>query len=742
MNDPHSRYMTAGGIDIARYAMALPYEGAIEPLIELLDRRLGVVLASNFDYPGRYTRWDIGFSNPMLALEATGRSVVIRALNPRGRVVMPAIIGWLQDTDEITSIVSDDADHCYAEVHQSTQWFPEELRSKQPSTFSVLRSLLRGFHYADETHLGFYGAFGYELAFQFESLRLKIQRQHQHQHQRDMVLFMPDQLLVVDHQKQQAIQFNYEFSYNGKSSANIERLGKETPYTKPPSNAVEHCDHAPGEYADTVRIAIEAFRRGDLFEVVPGQKFSIPGMATPAQVFKRLRKRNPAPYAALMNLGESEYLVAASPEMYVRAQGRRIETCPISGTIKRGENALADAAQIRALLNSAKDESELTMCTDVDRNDKYRICEADSIRVIGRRQIETYSRLFHTVDHVEGLLREGFDALDGFLTHAWAVTVTGAPKQHAMQFIEDHEKSLRRWYGGAIGHIGFNGNINTGLTLRTVQFIKGMAEIRAGATLLFESNPEEEEAETRLKASALIDAVRCDQRTENQPAATHLSHEGKGKQVMIVDHQDSFVHALAGYFRCTGADVTIWRDGFPLDWLAEQRLELLVLSPGPGRPQDFNIHETIGAAIKHNIPIFGVCLGLQGIVEYFNGQLKQAPPVHGKSTTVYACGGNLLEGVPRSFCAARYHSLVADRDTLPKCLDITAETDDGIIMAVEHRHLPIAAVQFHPESIMTQTNGQGMMVVRNAVTRLARPSTAQPAKARKSAGAPRSGTMK
>ena len=105
---------------------------------------------------------------------------------------------------------------------------------------------------------------------------------------------------------------------------------------------------------------------------MPGQTFFEPCATPPSVLYQRLRERNPAPYGALMNLGEQEYLVAASPEMYVRVEGRRIETCPISGTIARGANAIGDARQIRALLNSEKEESELTMCTDVDRNDKSR----------------------------------------------------------------------------------------------------------------------------------------------------------------------------------------------------------------------------------------------------------------------------------------------------------------------------------------------------------------------------------
>lgn len=196
--------------------------------------------------------------------------------------------------------------------------------------------------------------------------------------------------------------------------------------------------------------------------------------------------------------------------MFVRSDGKRIETCPISGTIARGVDAISDAKQIQELLNSQKDEFELNMCTDVDRNDKARVCEPGTIKVLARRQIETYSKLFHTVDHVEGMLRPGFDALDGFLTHAWAVTVTGAPKLWAMQFVEDNERSSRRWYAGALGFLGFDGSINTGLTIRTIRMKDGLAEVRVGATLLFDSDPVAEEKECQTKAAALFQALRGD----------------------------------------------------------------------------------------------------------------------------------------------------------------------------------------------------------------------------------------
>jgi len=708
-------YVTRGGISVRRTEHGENYADAIEPVRSRLDARRGVLLTSSFEYPGRYTRWDMGFTDPPLVFTARGRAFSLEALNDRGAVLVAPITRALSGCDALADLDSS-LGVVTGEVRTSDAWFPEELRSKQPTVFTVLRELIELFR-ADDPYLGFYGAFGYELAFQFEPVRRRLSPAPD---QRDLVLYLPDELLVVDHRREQATTYRYEFETDGAGTADLPREGPVEAYS-PARRLDRHCDHEPGEYAETVRVAIEAFRRGDLFEVVPGQTFFELCPAPPSEVFRRLRKRNPAPYGALMNLGGGEYLVAASPEMYVRVDGRRIETCPISGTIARGDNAIGDATQIRKLLNSEKDESELTMCTDVDRNDKSRVCEAGSVHVIGRRQLELYSRLIHTVDHVEGRLREGFDALDGFLAHTWAVTVTGAPKQHAIQFIEDHEHSPRRWYGGAMGFVGFNGNMNTGLTLRTVRIGKGIAEVRAGATLLFESDPDAEEAETRLKASALLDAIlRADE--DSEPAAAEdAERPALGKKVLMVDHEDSFVHTLAGYFRETGAEVLTYRCGFPLERLRAESPDLVLLSPGPGRPEDFDVAATIRAALDAKLPIFGVCLGLQGLVEFYGGELDVLPtPTHGKRSLVRVLGGRLLADLPPTFEAGRYHSLVARRESFPASLDITAETADGVVMAIEHPELPVAAVQFHPESILSLDDDVGHRLVRNVMSQLAK----------------------
>jgi anthranilate synthase len=341
------------------------------------------------------------------------------------------------------------------------------------------------------------------------------------------------------------------------------------------------------------------------------------------------------------------------------------------------------------------------------------------VKVLGRRQIELYSRLIHTVDHVEGMLRPGFDALDAFLTHTWAVTVTGAPKLAAIQQVENEEKSPRAWYGGAIGRIGFDGNLNTGLTLRTARLRRGVAEVRAGATLLYDSDPELEERETRVKASAFLDAVRG--QLSGQAAASSAEGSGVGKQVLLVDHEDSFVHTLANYFRQTGANVVTLRRDLALERLAVDRPHLVVLSPGPGTPSDFRLENTIRRSLELSLPLFGVCLGLQGIGQYFGGTLSVLGyPVHGKPSLIKSLGGRLFDGMPPEFIAGRYHSLFIERAGLPDCLQITASTEDGVIMGLEHRTLPISAVQFHPESILTLEGQVGQRLVSRAMTTLAR----------------------
>jgi len=259
--------------------------------------------------------------------------------------------------------------------------------------------------------------------------------------------------------------------------------------------------------------------------------------------------------------------------------------------------------------------------------------------------------------------------------------------------------------------------MNTGLTLRTVRMKDGVAEVRAGATLLHDSDPAAEEAECRLKASALLAAIRG----ETPAAATPKRPSGPSRRVMLIDHEDSFVHTLAGYFREAGATVETLRPALARAALRGSAApDLVVLSPGPGRPADFAMAETLDLLIRRRLPVFGVCLGLQGIVEYFGGSLDILDrPMHGKPSIVHRLGGRLLAGLPEHFTVGRYHSLHASSLTLPPSLRMTAQAGDGVVMAIEHETLPIAGVQFHPESIMTPAGSIGLPIIEAALNRLA-----------------------
>lgn len=721
------RWTTPIGLQVARYTRPLDRTEAelrLGRLETTLDRRRGLLLSCRSDQPGRYHPHDLGYTDPPVEVTARDGQLEVAALNDRGRVLLPALHAALAAHPGAAA----PHDGRFAvPLPEPDGLLPEEDRTRRPSAFTLLRALTAGLAFpagatdaGRDRVLGLYGAFGYDLILGFDPVPL-----HQHRDRRDrtLVLHLPDRVLEIDRRSGTAFQHSYEFGYDGSAT---DGLPRDTPVAAPAPVAepAAHRDHRPGEYAALVRGAQRRFRAGEMFEVVPGQSFHRAAAAAPSTVFRRLRERNPAPYGLLANLGGAEFLVGASPEMFVRVDPvrRTVESCPISGTIARGADALQDAEHVRELLVSAKEESELTMCTDVDRNDKARVCLPGSVEVLARRQIEMYSTLIHTVDHVRGELLPGRDALDAFLTHAWAVTVTGAPKRAAVAFIEEHERSPRRWYGGAVGRIGFDGGLETALTLRTVQIRDGVATVRAGATLLHDSDPDAEERETVLKARALLDAV---ENTEGPlPSVPPRPRQSPtAVRVLLADHQDSFVHTLADYLRQTGADVVTYRAGFGAALLDEVRPDLLVLSPGPGRPADFGMSALLDAALERRLPVFGVCLGLQGIVEHLGGTLATLDvPVHGKPSEIALVdgGGTVFAGLPARVTAGRYHSLYADEAALPPELRVTARTGDGVVMAVEHRELPLAAVQFHPESVMTTAGGTGHTLIGNVVSGLAR----------------------
>src|SRR3954470_4489666 len=335
-----SEYLTRGGLAVLRSAE--PFSGGanrLADLIDLLDRRRGVVLSSGTTVPGRYESFDLGFSDPPLLLETTGPEFTITALNKRGQV----LIAFLAETLRDPCIVLDARTMSRLKGHILRGEAPvdEDQRTRRASVMSLVREMVAQLFSSGDPMLGLFGAFAYDLVFQVEDLK---QMRAREADQRDIVLYLPDRLLAYDRATGRGVELSYDFSWKDRTTAGLPRDTPASGYNKAPREGF--ADHAPGEYQATVEKARAAFARGDLFEAVPGQLFAEPCDRSPAEVFQRLCIINPSPYGALMNLGDGEFLVSASPEMFVRSDGRRVETCPISGTIARGTDAIGDAEQI------------------------------------------------------------------------------------------------------------------------------------------------------------------------------------------------------------------------------------------------------------------------------------------------------------------------------------------------------------------------------------------------------------
>jgi len=713
----NSSFTTMGGIKIEKAVTPLNADQALNKIFQYIDVKKGAVFVSNYEVPDRYSRWDLGFVHPALEIVTRKLNFEINALNPNGMLLIKLIGSSLEGHPDLESLdflsdKSDSLERIVGTLKTNQNFFPEEMRSRQPSVFSVIRQIFELFR-SDDPYLGLYGAFGYDLVYQFEKIKEKHRRDSK---QTDCHLFLPVELVVVDRQKEEAYKIEYHIDTPDGMTESWWNTGEEFPIVSVNTDGKIECDHAEGEFEKKVLKIKDGCRRGDFYEVVLSQSFSTTFSEQPSTLFKRICDQNPSPYSFIINMGE-EQIVGASPEMYVRVKGDRFETSPISGTVPLGDDPMETAESVKKLISSEKEESELTMCTDVDRNDMARICEPGSVRLIGRRLLERYSRLIHTVDHLEGVLTKDRDAIDAILSHMWACTVTGSPKPKAMQTIENMENSPRGWYSGCVGFLWFNGYVSTGMTLRTVHLKKGLATVRAGATLLYDSDPHDEEEETRIKASAFLEATLGNKK--NISVVSEIAQTGIGKKILFVDNEDSFVHTLASYVRQTGAKVVTLRSGFPYEMFVEIDPDLLFISPGPGIPTDQDVPKLVGRAINMGIPIFGVCLGHQGIAEHFGAKLRILEhPVHGKPDKIFHNSESFFSKLPNPFIAGRYHSLYVDSDSIPDCLEVTAKTAEGIIMGLRHKNLPVASVQFHPESILSLKEQTGMRLISEIIKEL------------------------
>ncbi|MGH8047929.1 MAG: anthranilate synthase component I family protein, partial [Chthoniobacterales bacterium] len=294
--------------------------------------------------------------------------------------------------------------------------------------------------------------------------------------------------------------------------ATLERLRESAefapiPADVPSANADMRCNTTREQFCASVEKAQEYIRAGDIFQMVPSQRFETPYAGDPLDLYRALRFVNPSPYMFCLRVSEGFSLVGSSPEVHVRVTDGLVEIRPIAGTRRRGADEAEDLALEKDLLADPKERAEHLMLVDLARNDVGRIAEFASVEVSDFMTIERYSHVMHIVSHVSGKLAGNRSPFDVMRATFPAGTVSGSPKVRAMQIINELEQSKRCVYAGAVGYFGFDGNLDSCIALRTVVLKDGVAYVQAGGGVVADSTPEGEYVESVNKAMAASRAI-------------------------------------------------------------------------------------------------------------------------------------------------------------------------------------------------------------------------------------------
>jgi anthranilate synthase component 1 len=260
-------------------------------------------------------------------------------------------------------------------------------------------------------------------------------------------------------------------------------------------------------YIDKVKVIKEEIKSGEAFQVVLSQRFNMPALSEPFDLYRVLREQNPSPYMYLFRFNDDLSIVGSSPEALVKVTGRDVVIHPIAGTRPRGGTPDEDETIANELLKDPKERAEHLMLVDLGRNDLGRVCKAGSVEVTQFMQIEKYSHVMHIVSTVNGQLAQSIAPIEALFAVFPAGTLSGAPKPRAMQIIEENEPTRRGIYGGTIGYLDFTGNIDTCIAIRTAVIKNGTAYVQAGAGIVADSDPELENQECINKAAAVLGAV-------------------------------------------------------------------------------------------------------------------------------------------------------------------------------------------------------------------------------------------
>ena len=367
---------------------------------------------------------------------------------------------------------------------------------------------------------GYVGFFAYESAKYAEKRIADLVNKDSKfdEHMPEIFLVKAEKLIVYDNTDQSTqIIFNvdpkktsYEEALDAieeiSSLLNSEDTIFDDTFKTPSGEMAFNSNFEKDDYIKAVGLVKNYIEEGDVMQVVLAQDFSQDFQNDPFDLYRALRQLNPSPYMYYLDLDECQ-IVGASPEILVRLDEDKVTLRPIAGTRKRGSNTEEDLANEKDLLNDPKEIAEHLMLIDLGRNDVGRVSEMGTVQVTDKMIVEKYSHVMHIVSNVTGTLSKDLDAIDALKASLPAGTLSGAPKIRAMQIINELEPSSRGIYGGAIGYISWNGNIDTAIAIRTAVIKDNVIHVGAGAGIVADSIPENEWLECKQKAKVFLDAM-------------------------------------------------------------------------------------------------------------------------------------------------------------------------------------------------------------------------------------------
>jgi anthranilate synthase component 1 len=335
----------------------------------------------------------------------------------------------------------------------------------------------------------------------------------------DCHFLLCDEIIAFDHLKHKTIiivniptKGDFEKNYqNGSERAleiarNIKKTVPELKRAEPSGELIIKSNLSKEQYIANVKKAKEYIKDGDIFQVVLSHRFEAENPPDSFDVYRVLRATNPSPYMYYFKF-KDYYIAGASPEMLVSVEDSTVLTRPIAGTMKRGRDEKEDKMLENSLISDKKEQAEHTMLVDLGRNDVGKVARFGTVEVTKFMRVEKYSQVMHLVSDIKATLKDGKTSLDALMAVLPAGTLSGAPKVRAMEIIDELEAQKRGLYGGTTGYIGFNGDIDTCIAIRTVLFRNNKAYVQVGAGIVADSIPEKEYEETENKAKAMINAI-------------------------------------------------------------------------------------------------------------------------------------------------------------------------------------------------------------------------------------------